>query len=160
MTALAWSLALVFAALGILHIVWAFGGLKGGLGIAVPEQDGAPLFRPGPLSSLAVALLLLMAAMLVLLKGAVLTLPVPASIVTLGNWTIALVFAARAIGEFHYLGFFKRVRGTRFARWDTRLFSPLCLALAIGTALVANRQPPPVAPSPAERPVAQAHRKL
>lgn len=50
---------------------------------------------------------------------------------------LALGLAARAIGEFRHVGFFKRVRGTRFARLDTIFCSPLCLALAVGVALVA-----------------------
>ena len=40
MTVLAWSLGLVFAALGLLHGIRAFGGLTGGLAV-VPERDGA-----------------------------------------------------------------------------------------------------------------------
>ena len=160
MTVLAWTLGLVFAALGLVHVAWAFGGLAGGLAAVVPERDGAPLFRPGRLASLTVALLLFLAAALVLARGGVLSSLGQPAIATLGCWTIAMVMLARAVGEFRYLGFFKRVRGTRFARWDTRLYSPLCLALAIGTAILATRQAPPAAPSPAARPVAQAHRKL
>ena len=139
MTILAWSLGLVIAALGVLHIAWAFVGPRGDVSSFVPERDGAPLFRPGRGASLGVALLLLTAAALVLQKGGVLPLLGPAPVVVLGNWTVATVFTARAIGEFHYLGFFKRVRDTRFAFWDTRLFSPLCLALGIGTAIIASR---------------------
>jgi hypothetical protein len=43
----------------------------------------------------------------------------------------------RAIGDFNYVGFFKRRRGTRFAHLDTRLYSPLALGLGLGTAIVA-----------------------
>ncbi len=39
---------------------------------------------------------------------------------------------AFAIGLcFRYVGFFKRVRGTRFAEMDTRYYSPLCLTLSV-----------------------------
>jgi len=41
------------------------------------------------------------------------------------------VFALRAIGDFRHVGFFKRVRGCRFARLDTLAYSPLCTALAL-----------------------------
>jgi hypothetical protein len=41
-----------------------------------------------------------------------------------------LVFAVRAVGDFRYCGFFKRVKGTAFARKDTLIFSPLCTLLA------------------------------
>jgi len=57
-------------------------------------------------------------------------LPVPAWIGRIGVWGIALAFAARAIGERRYLGFFKRVRGTQFAQRDTRFYSPLCVLIA------------------------------
>ena len=33
-------------------------------------------------------------------------------------------------GNFRLVGFFKKVRGTRFATLDTRYYSPLCLFLA------------------------------
>lgn len=38
----------------------------------------------------------------------------------------------RGVGEFRYVGLFKRVKGSRFARNDTRFYSPLCLMLAAG----------------------------
>jgi hypothetical protein len=48
---------------------------------------------------------------------------------------VATVFAAflRSVGDFRLVGFFKRVRGTRFARYDSLLFSPLSLALGVPT---------------------------
>jgi hypothetical protein len=52
---------------------------------------------------------------------------------------LALGLLARAIGEFKYVGFFKRVRDSKFARLDTLLYSPLCLLLAVGVALVGRR---------------------
>ncbi|WP_423856182.1 DUF3995 domain-containing protein [Acidithiobacillus ferrianus] len=36
------------------------------------------------------------------------------------------------MGDFRLVGFFKTVTGTRFARLDSTVFSPLCLAMAIG----------------------------
>ena len=55
-----------------------------------------------------------------------------------GIWVIALTFAARAVGEFRYVGFFKRVRGTRFAQRDTWIFSPLCVLIALMAAVVGS----------------------
>ena len=46
---------------------------------------------------------------------------------------------ARVVGEFEYLELFKRVRGSRFVTLDTLVFSPLCLLLAVGVAVVALR---------------------
>lgn len=44
---------------------------------------------------------------------------------------LALIFAVRAIGDFRYVGFFKHIRGSRFARMDTMCYSPLCAALSL-----------------------------
>jgi hypothetical protein len=58
------------------------------------------------------------------------------SIFKYGSWLIACIFFARAIGDFNLIGFFKKIKGTKFAIWDNRLYSPLCLIIAILTALV------------------------
>jgi len=42
-----------------------------------------------------------------------------------------IVFAARAVGDFKYMGFFKSVKGTKFALWDTRMYSPLNVVLSV-----------------------------
>ena len=49
---------------------------------------------------------------------------------------LALVFAARAIGEFRYVGFCKRVRDSVFARRDTWPYSPLCLLISAAIAMI------------------------
>ena len=53
------------------------------------------------------------------------------------SYGLALGLLARAIGEFRYVGFFKRVRSSRFAELDSLVYSPLCLMLSGGVALVA-----------------------
>jgi hypothetical protein len=63
----------------------------------------------------------------------------PVRVLSWSCYALALGLVARAVGEFKYVGFFKRVRGSRFARLDTLLYSPLCLLLAVGVTLVAGR---------------------
>ncbi len=46
----------------------------------------------------------------------------------------------RAVGEFKCVGFFQRVRGSRFATLDTLVYSQLCLLLAMGVVFVALRK--------------------
>ena len=92
------------------------------------------------MSTLAVAGLLAFAAVLVLARdghgpGTIL----PGWMVALGAPVVAVVLLVRAIGDFRYIGFFKRVRGTRFARLDTRYFSPVALMLGAATAAIAWR---------------------
>jgi len=40
---------------------------------------------------------------------------------------IAVAFFFRAVGDFNYVGFFKKVKNTGFAKRDNRYYSPLCL---------------------------------
>lgn len=121
--------ALVLAAIAVLHVAWAL-GLRAGAVAAVPERDGAPLFRPGPGACLFVAIGLASMALLAVARVGVVTLPIAPALVRGGVFASATVFAARAIGDRRYVGFFKRVTGTRFAELDSKLYSPLCAALA------------------------------
>ncbi|WP_336077986.1 DUF3995 domain-containing protein [Paenibacillus sp. 203] len=51
-----------------------------------------------------------------------------------GVGLLSCVFILRSIGDFKWVGFFKRKKGTVFAKWDTVLYSPLCFLL--GTAIL------------------------
>jgi Protein of unknown function (DUF3995) len=133
---LAWLLASVFAAIAVVHLYWACGGRRGATD-AIPERGGQRLFRPGAAATLVVAGLLTVASVLVLARAGLGAAVVPPAVSRWGTWGVAAVLTARAVGEFNYLGFFKRRRGTRFARLDTRFYSPLALALGLGTAVVA-----------------------
>ncbi len=141
MTALlAIALAAVLVLLAALHLYWALGG-RWGWDAAVPTEPtegGEPTFTPGPLATAAVAVFLLTAALVALAAAGLTALPVPRGLVRFGIWALAAVFLLRAVGDFRYAGFFKRVHTTRFAALDTRLYAPLCLvlsALAFGVAL-------------------------
>jgi len=127
--------------LSSLHLYWAAGGRIGAMA-ALPEREGAPVFQPGIASTLVVAGLLASAALLVLARaGHWPAALLPHWMVTLGAPVVALVLIARSIGDFHYVGFFKRVRDTRFARLDTRVYSPIALLLGAATAIVAWGKP-------------------
>ena len=134
----AFALASVLAFLSGLHFYWALGG-RWGWGTAIPQVDGRPAFTPSRFATLLVALGLAAAAALPLVRTGALPLPVPP---WLSQWSavfLAFVFFIRAVGDFRIVGFFKRVRGTPFAVWDTRLFSPLCLLLSAAFARVATQ---------------------
>jgi hypothetical protein len=99
--------------------------------------DGKPLFQPSRWATVAVALALFCAATVVAIRSGILSVPAPGFLAVVGCWGLAAVFGLRAIGDFRYLGFFKRVTATRFARADTFVYSPLCAVLAVMTATVA-----------------------
>ena len=138
---LAIPVASVFALLSALHVYWAVGGRAGAVA-ALPEREGAPLFRPGPASTLVVAGLLAFAALLVLARaGHGPGTRLPHWMVTLGVPVVAVVMLVRSVGDLRYVGFFKKVRNTRFAQLDTMYFSPIALALGAATAFVAWSRP-------------------
>jgi hypothetical protein len=128
----------ILCALGVVHLYWAAGGARG-KSAAVPSLNGKPVLSPGVLGTAMVGVGLFAMAALVIVTAVgsparVLEMPLRA-----GTGLIGLVFAARAIGDFRYVGFFKRARDGEFARCDTYLYSPLCLLLAglIGAVAIA-----------------------
>ena len=134
--ALSTAVAASFALLSALHVYWAVGGRAGAIA-ALPERNGEPVFRPGPASTLVVAGLLALAGLLVLAHGGRgPAAALPPWMIAFGAPAAAVVLLARSIGDFRYIGFFKRVRDTRFARLDTRIYSPIALLLGIATAVV------------------------
>jgi Protein of unknown function (DUF3995) len=128
----------VFVLLALWHVRMAFAAMTG-QGGAVPSVDGKPLFVPTRRATLLVALVLLLFAVLVAATAGIIPLGLPLAILSWLSYALALGLLARAIGEFRYVGFFKRVRGSRFAILDTLVYSPLCLLLAAGVAVVASR---------------------
>jgi hypothetical protein len=118
------------------HVYWALGG-RAGRALAIPEREGRPLFNPRPSGTLLVAGLLFLAALTVAIRIGLLPIVAPPALITTGCWGLALVFAGRAIGDFRYVGFFKRVRETRFAKLDGALYAPLCAFLGLAAALAA-----------------------
>jgi hypothetical protein len=129
-------LAAVFVGLAALHVSWAFGGHRGARA-AIPEVDGEPAFRPGRAATLVVALLLVLAGATVAARSWAVGGERVALLSRVGTWTLGAVFALRAVGNFDTFGFFKAARDTAFARYDTLVYSPLCLAIGLGCLLIA-----------------------
>jgi hypothetical protein len=127
--------------LAAVHAYWAAGG-EAGKGAAVPTAAGRAVIKPSALSTAMVAAGLCVIAAILALRIGWLKLPGFAGdniVVEVAAWLIAAVFALRAIGDFRYVGFFKRIRDTRFARLDTLAYSPLCAVLAVLIGIAANR---------------------
>jgi hypothetical protein len=123
-------LAAVFAVLSLFHIYWALGGRLAS-GVTVPMVSGERAFNPSPLGTILVAAALLLAMLIILGQIGLLGEMIPKWIFRWGTFGIGLIFFLRAIGEFRLVGFFKQASDTPFAYWDTRLFSPLCLLIAV-----------------------------
>jgi hypothetical protein len=126
----------LFAALALLHVYWAMGG-RWGRAAAVPTADGRPLFSPSPAGTLLVAAALLIAALVIAGAAGWLGQAVPRRLFRLLTMALAPVFLLRAIGDFKYVGFFRRASESAFAYWDLRLYSPLCLFIAVAALVLA-----------------------
>ena len=136
-TVLAILVSLVFVGLAAWHFQMALSP-RAGMSGAVPSESGKALFVPSARATLAVGVVLLVFALLVAATAGLVQVGLSAQLLSWACYALALGLLARAVGEFKYVGFFKRVRGSRFARLDTLLYSPLCLLLAVGVALVAR----------------------
>ena len=134
--ALPYVLCGVFALLALWHFYMAFATSAGAHG-AVPSVDGKPLFVPTRGATIAVGVALLLFAALVLATAGIIPAGVPQVALPWLCYLLALGLFGRAVGEFRYVGFFKRVRGTTFARLDTWAYSPLCVVLGAGLLAVA-----------------------
>jgi hypothetical protein len=125
------ALGTIFGLLSALHVFWAFGGTWGA-GAAVAEINGRPRFVPSKGATLLVAAALAAAAVVVLTRAHLVLGSVPPWASQWAAAVLGAVFVLRSIGDFRVMGFFKSVRGTRFAVRDTWLYSPLCLLLGLG----------------------------
>ncbi|MBX9404705.1 DUF3995 domain-containing protein [Pseudomonas baetica] len=140
---LAQWMAATFAVIALVHVYWALGGQWAAVA-AVPQipVEGfvatvRPAFKPSGWITLVVAAGLLLIAALVCLRVG---WGFPAVNHKALQWVIsaiALLMFARAIGDSNLVGFFKEVKGSRFARLDTWMYSPLCLVLGAGLLAVA-----------------------
>lgn len=137
---LAILLALIFTVLGLLHFYWAAGGSLGG-GAAIPSVAGEKIFTPSTFASTVVGLLLLLGMYAFVGRIGYLTFGFPSWLFRTGTTMIAVLFLLRAIGEFRYVGFFKSIKDSEFAGWDTYLFSPLCLFIAVSAFFVSYFDP-------------------
>lgn len=128
---------IVFSGLSLVHAYWALGGRVGSTA-AIPELSGRPAFVPTALGTFAVSVALALCVVLVALSAGIIVSVVPAAWITWLTYGLALCLLARAVGDFRLVGFFKRVRGTRFARLDSVVYAPLCLILAVAVSYIAN----------------------
>lgn len=124
-------LFIVFTLLASIHIYWVIGG-KWGLKQAIPTQnDGTLNLNPPTIATIIVAAGLMLFALFYLLKSGLIHIELPSWMLTLGYWFIPSIFILRAIGEFNYVGLFKKIKHTTFGKADTKIFIPLCLSIGI-----------------------------
>ncbi|KAB1066489.1 DUF3995 domain-containing protein [Tamlana haliotis] len=129
-------LTTIFITLALIHFNWVIGG-QFGLHASLPtNENGEIMLKPKKYDSAIVGLGLTAFALFYSLKAGLLNFTLPEWVFTYGGWIIPIIFLIRAIGEFKYVGFFKKVKQTQFAKADTKLFSPLCLFIAVSGVII------------------------
>lgn len=132
---LANTLTVVFALLCVFHIAGALGAWRSFA--IIPSAPGMERSWPSSLSWMAVAAALALASVVSLARGDLILRSLPKWMSTFACCAMAAVFLLRAVGDFYVLGVFKSVTETPFAYWDTRLYTPLCLAIGSAALLLA-----------------------
>ena len=134
---------LIMAFAAAFHLYWALGG-RLGFSVSLPQRaDGAPVmshrlawWRP---ASAAVAAGLILLGALALAAEGHLALPLPPVAARAALGLAGAAFVLRALVPTPWTGFFKRIRSTRWARYDTWLYCPLFLLLGAALLLIAQR---------------------
>lgn len=123
------------------HLHWALGG-RLGYSVSLPQRpDGTPVmagrigwWRPAA-AGVAVGLILL--GVLAVAAAGRIDLPVPPGTAKAVLILCGAAFILRAFVPTPWTGFLKRIRSTRWARYDTWLYCPLFLLLGIALIAVA-----------------------
>ena len=124
-------LVIVFLILSGIHFNWSVGG-KFGFDKTLPtKEDGTRVLNPKKIDSAIIGIGLLLFAIYYLVKTKILLVDLPHWILNYVGWIISSVFILRAIGDFKYVGFFKKIKATTFGLFDTKYFSPLCAFIGI-----------------------------
>lgn len=134
MIAIACSVILAYAA--VFHFYWGFGG-KLGVSVSLPQlENGQSAFKQTTVGAHLVGLILVGSIVIVLTSSGLLSLPIHSKYLQFCVGVLSLIFIVRALSWHKYVGLFKSVRTTRFAKYDTWQYSPLSLILGLGLAYV------------------------
>ncbi|MCP3875562.1 MAG: DUF3995 domain-containing protein [Desulfobacteraceae bacterium] len=121
------ALTIAFAIIAVFHVLWAV-GYKLDIRNMVPVVNGEPVFTPGPVGTVLVSIVLCGFAGVSLGLGFPDSVPVNyLPFLKIVGIAIGVILLIRAIGDFKYAGFFKRIKGSNFAKYDSLLYSPFCL---------------------------------
>lgn len=121
----------ILIVISAIHFFWALGG-KAGMESTLPTNlEGKRVLNPKKLDAALVGTILLVFALLFFNKSGVLHFYLPHLIGRFGTGIITFIFLLRALGDFRYVGFSKKIRSTPFAKLDTKYFTPLCLFIGI-----------------------------
>ncbi|OEH94541.1 DUF3995 domain-containing protein [Bacillus solimangrovi] len=130
MITLATIACFVLLLLAFLHVYWAFGGLKG-ISVVIPQDEqNQQLFEPGKWATLFVAVCLFISSLILGIEIGIIPFLQESRFVSILCFICFFVLCVRSIGDFKYVGLFKRRSCTTFSKMDTAIYTPLCLWLS------------------------------
>jgi glucan phosphoethanolaminetransferase (alkaline phosphatase superfamily) len=135
-TVIAILLFLIFLFISAIHFYWAFGGTWGSDSVIPTKENKEKVFDPSVFATILVAVGVLFFGLFILVKSGLLAFNSAMWLNQYGLWIIASIFTIRAIGDFKYVGFFKKIKQTKFGKNDSKYFSPLCLLIGILTLIL------------------------
>jgi hypothetical protein len=127
--------SMMFFVLAVLHLFWAMGGSWALDSVIPSNSNGRKIFKVKSIGTFMIAVVLLVFVMIDISYCGWIIEASSNKYIHLGILLIAILFLLRAIGDFRYIGFFKKYKNTPFAKKDLVLFSPICLFLSISHAL-------------------------
>jgi len=123
--------SVILITLSLIHFNWAFVGTWGFDKALPTNENNKRVLNPRKIDSAIVGLGLLIFGVYYLIKIRLIPVDIPSRILNYLGWIVVIIFMIRAIGDFKYVGFFKRIKKTEFGKLDSNYFSPLCLCIAL-----------------------------
>ena len=111
----------------LLHFYWALGG-KFGLDYALPtDEKGNRLLNPSTFMTYVVGFILLGFAYVAyrLYVGD------ESTMIVYAGYGLSLLFFLRTVGDFNLVGLFKKVKNTKFSKYDTWVYVPLFFSISL-----------------------------
>ena len=130
-TGISLVLSVTFILLALLHFYWAMKGTWAFKQSLPTTVEGKRILNSSTIDCAVVGFFLALFGGYYLVASGWLLLDLPLWFLAMLRWLIPSVFLLRALGDWKYVGFFKKVVGTEFSRLDSLIFSPLCLVIAI-----------------------------
>ncbi len=128
---------LILIVISIFHVYWAFGGRYAVDAVIPTQTNKKSVLNAPPFLTFLVAVFVMLIAITYLHEANFYDFQfLPEFIKEYGLTIFASIFFIRAVGDFKYVGFFKKIKSTKFGINDTKFFSPLCLFLALSGVLI------------------------
>jgi len=124
----------IMISLALIHFYWALGG-KFGLDKALPSDvEDNRLLNPSKFMTFVVGFILLGFSYVAykLYTGD------ESPMIVYAGYGLSILFFLRAIGDFNFVGLFKKVKNTEFSKYDTWVYIPLFLFISINFLFLVN----------------------